>query len=276
MEINGGDTEMAYKLVAIDLDDTLLDDRLRISATNQEQIRLAIKQGIIVTIATGRMFRSANQIAQSLLLNFPLIAYNGALIKNLVDGKVLGHEPLPLPLAREIINSIEEMGFSLNCYVDDNLYVKQLNPEVEQYLNTANVSATPVGSLASFLKTPPTKLLAIGQEGELDQLSIELNRIYGGEISLTKSKPYYLEILKRGVSKGSALQFLCQSLGIRRNQVIAIGDSYNDLEMVDFAGLGVIMGNARDELKAKADYIAPSNLEDGVAHVLKRFVLRGN
>lgn len=265
---------MNYQLVAVDLDDTLLDEQLQISAANQNAIRLAVEQGVTITIATGRMFRSARLIANSLGLNCPLIAYNGALIKNLLDGQVLFSSPLPLSLARKIICLVEGRGYTLNCYVDDNLYVKQVNGAVKQYAATAKVTAFAVGSLLSFLETDPTKLLVMGDEEELDLLAVELNLLFGGKISLTKSKPDYLEILNRQVSKGRALKFLCQKLGVDLKQTIAIGDNYNDLEMLEFAGLGVIMGNAREELKTRADYIAPANSKNGVAHVLERFILK--
>ena len=264
---------MSYKLVAIDLDDTLLNDDLEISPANREAIEMAVEQGVVVILSTGRMFCSAQRIAQSLHLNFPLLSYNGALIKNTLDGKVLYSNYLPFSLAKNILEFLEPQGYDLNCYVDDKLYVKEISPRIREYINVANVSAEAVGNLTSFLKTEPIKLLVLDEEKVLDRLAETLKRIYGEKITLAKSKPHYLDIVNKGVSKGIALKQICQSFGFSPQEVIAIGDSYNDVDMIRFAGLGVIMGNARDELKKIADYVAPPNSEDGVAHVLKKFVL---
>lgn len=261
-----------YRMIAIDLDDTLLTKDLTISPRTKEYIRRAREAGVHVTLATGRMYQSALPYARELALNLPLITYQGALVKETVSGEELLHLPLPLDLAREVISRIAP-HFHTNVYVDDTLYVEKLTPEAVQYGRVCGVVPHPVGDLLKFLDRAPTKVLAVGKENELNILREQMQRYFGSALHITKSKPHFLEFSHPLATKGHALDMLARRWGLRADQVIAIGDSDNDLEMLDYAGLGVVMGNARPEVQARADYITRSNDEDGVAEVIARFVL---
>jgi len=262
-----------YRMLAIDLDDTLLNSQFKISPRNKEYIRRAREAGVHVTLATGRMYCSALPYARELDINLPLITYQGALVKEAGSGETLIHRPVPLELARQVIRQVKPLGYHINVYVDDNLYVEKITPEAEMYQRISGITARPVGDLLTFLKEPPTKVLIVGGVQELDALGQEMRRQFGRTLHITKSKPHFLEFSHPEATKGHALDTLARRWGLTPDQVIAIGDAPNDLEMIAYAGLGVVMDNARTEIKEKADYVTRSNDEDGVAEVIGKFIL---
>lgn len=263
-----------YKLVAIDLDDTLLPNDLTISPRVKEILQQVKDRGIIITLATGRMYRSALPFAQQLAIEVPLITYQGALIINSLTGEILSHYAVPLEQAREIISLVKaDFGFHINTYVEDNLYVEGITQEAAGYAKIAGVPLNQVGNILDFLDQEPTKLLFIAAEKQLDALAIRLEQSYSGSLYITKSKPNFLEVLNLKANKGQALETLAQRLKINQGEIMAFGDSYNDLEMLRYAGTAVVMGNARAEIKAVADYVTLSNNEDGVADALEKLIL---
>lgn len=263
---------MAIRLVAIDVDDTLITDEQVIAPACQQALQEAMDQGVTVVLATGRMFQATVPYAKELGLEGPLILYNGALIQT-VAAEVIDHQPVPLDITREIIKLCKEHHLHLNVYLDDVLYVAEKNEHAEYYEKMIGVSAQVVGDLQKFVTKEPTKLLIVGYEDELVPWRERLTKEYAGKLEITRSKPRYIEIMKAGISKGSALKTLAGKLGIDRAEVMAIGDSFNDISMLEWAGIGVAVGNAPDAVKAKADWVAPSNQEDGVAEALRRFIL---
>lgn len=264
---------MTYKLIAMDMDGTLLNEQLKISDRTQKALHAAKKKGIYVTLATGRMYCSALPFAQGLQLDVPLITYNGALIKDACTEETYYHEPVFYEAALTVIELAEARGLHINVYLDDKLYVQEIEERTKLYLKIANVPAYPVGRLSSFLKAAPTKILVIGEPEELRELQQAIQKKLGQQVEITKSKPFFLEIISCHASKGKALASLAEKWGIEREEIMAFGDNYNDLSMLDYAGLGVAMGNAPDDVKQKADLVAESNEEDGMAKVIERMVL---
>lgn len=262
-----------YKLIAADLDDTFLDDNLEISSRNREAFRLAREKGLTVTIATGRMFRSALPIARSLGIDGPIITYQGALVKNVSDGEILTHRPVPLKDAKRVLAEGYKAGIHMNVYINDSLYVDKITEESQGYAEQSGVDPIPVGNLIEFLAEEPTKILYIAKPDLLDRLQRELTDQFGESLYITKSKPYYLEFMHPHATKMHALQQLAHKLGILPEEIIAFGDSYNDIEMIEYAGLGVAMANAPEEIKVKAKMVTTSNNDDGVARVIEEFVL---
>ncbi|MCK8824072.1 Cof-type HAD-IIB family hydrolase [Fuchsiella alkaliacetigena] len=265
-----------YKLLAIDIDDTLLSDELVLTSEIKQTIQAAITQGVEVTLATGRMYSSALPYAQQLELQAPIITYNGALVKSPVSKEVFKHQPISLELAQQVATLAASEDWHLNIYQDDQLYVNKMGVEVKEYEQIAGIKATLIeGALADFLTTAPTKLLVLAKDfEEARQINLKLQEVFAERLSVTKSKDRFVEIMQAGVSKGVALLDLARDLGIDYKEVIAIGDSLNDLEMIKEAGLGVAVANANPELKEEADYITASNEENGVAEVIKKFILR--
>ena len=264
-----------YRFVAIDLDDTLLNEDLSLSERSIETISRVKDAGVHVTLATGRMFCSAKKYAQQIGIDIPLITYQGALVKSPCEKELVLHRPVPLNIAHDVINDIKKHGdFHVNVYLDDKLYTEKMTEAAVQYQKISQVEMNIVGDLLKFLKEPPTKVLVSATEEEVDYLINELKPIYQKELHVTKSKPYFLEFSHPKANKGDVLEVLVNRLDVEREQIIAIGDSYNDVEMLKYAGMGVVVGNARDEIKKLADYVAPPNVHDGVAKALEDLVLK--
>lgn len=267
---------MTIKLVAIDLDDTLLGSDLRISAYCRETIRQVQSKGALVTLATGRMFRSALPFAQLLNMHLPLITYQGALVKHPISGEVLYDKPVPVPVGYEIMTFFKQAGVHFHGYFQDQLVMESLSPDGIDYVNLAQVKPVLVKDiLRQAEQEPALKILAVIHDEQLfTELEEQLQFLYGQWVNITRSKPYYLEVMDKQVNKGMALKTLAGHYHLEAEQVLACGDSYNDLEMIKWAGIGVVMGNAAPPIKEAADYVTRSNDEDGVAEALRLFVLR--
>lgn len=264
---------MTIKLVALDLDDTLLDSKLAISPRACEAIRKAIAQGVTVTIATGRMHRSALPFARQLGLDVPLITYNGALIKSSLSGETLLHQPIDQELARQALTLCREHDWYIQSYINDEIYVAELGKYAEDYCRISGVPAIAVGDRLYAAEGRPSKLLAMSTEqGAVDIRNI-FHSIFGHRLSIVISKPTYVEITDPLANKGQALAFLAAKLGIEREEIMAVGDSGNDFDMVKYAGWGVAMGNATAAVKEAARLETLSNDADGVAEAIEKYVL---
>ena len=262
------------KLVAVDLDDTLLSPDLRVTARVKEAVAAARAAGVHFTISTGRMYPSAAKYARELDLDIPLITYQGALVKNARSGQVLLYRPLPLVYAREIIARVHQLGYHLNGYLEgDRLLVERDTPEGRRYAALSGVEAEQVGDFLEYLDRDPVKVLAIATEPLLDCLREELAPLYRGKVHVAKSKPHFLEFSHPRATKGDALAFLAGLYEIKREEIMAVGDSYNDLEMLEYAGLGVVVANGREEIKKRADYVTAASHGNGVVEALEKFVL---
>jgi Cof subfamily protein (haloacid dehalogenase superfamily) len=231
----------------------------------------ARSRGIHVIVVTGRMFQSARRYLTG---PEPVVCYQGALVADPVSGEFLLHVPIPLALAQEAIAAIQESGHGLNCYVDDELYVAAVTPEAERYASFQQLELHVVGPLLHWLERPPTKLVVVGDPAKLDVLGTTLRVQFEGRLFIAKSLPFFLELAHPDISKGTGLQFVADRLGFTRAQTISFGDGENDLELIDWAGYSVAVANAHAAVKARADFVAPSADEEGVAQVIEAFLAR--
>jgi Cof subfamily protein (haloacid dehalogenase superfamily) len=261
------------KLIAMDMDDTVLNSRSEISGRTKQVIKAAVEKGIAVTFATGRMYSSCRPFALELSMDVPLITYNGALIQRALSDEVLFHQPVPLTAAQQITRWAEEKGHHLQAYVNDRVYVCERNEKALWYGRHAGVEIYDVGSLVAFLQQEPTKMLIMAEPHTIDPIMGELQNLCGNAVHMARSKAAFLEIVHPTVSKGIALKYLAEQLGISRAEVMAVGDGYNDLEMLEYAGVSVAMGNAHQHVKDQADYVTESNENDGVARAIERLAL---
>ena len=229
------------------------------------------ERGAHVIVVTGRMFQSARRYLTG---PEPVVCYQGALVADPVSGEFLLHVPIPIELAREAIAAIQESGHGLNCYVDDELHVAEVTPEAERYAYFQHLELHVVGPLLDWLARPPTKLVVVGDPEELDVLGAELRVRFEGRLFIAKSLPFFLELAHPDVSKGSGLQFVADRLGFTPERTIAFGDGENDLELIDWAGYSVAVGNAHPTVRARADLTCPPAEEEGVAQVLEAFLAR--
>ncbi|MDU4959312.1 MAG: Cof-type HAD-IIB family hydrolase [Sporomusaceae bacterium] len=260
------------KLVALDMDDTLLNKQAAISTRNAAAIRRAAAAGVTVTIATGRMFRSARPFAAGLGLDVPLITYNGALIRGAVSGETLLDRPVDAAVAAAVLALFQEKGWYIQTYVDDVLYVAEKNAQSAYYEKLANVTATALGDDFYTRSQAPSKMLAMAEPAQVLEMQQLLRELFGDRLYLALSKPTYLEMVNPAVNKGTALAFLAGRLGIDPSQVMAVGDSFNDLDMIGYAGWGVAVGNAPDAVKQKAQAVVADHDHDGVAEAFEQFV----
>ncbi len=264
---------MAIKLIALDLDDTLLNRDNQISSTDGKAIGRAMERGIKITLSTGRMFASAVRFAKELNIFTPLITYQGAYARAVNEEKPFFEAPLNMPLAKEVIALGMEEGLGVQVYVKDRLCVPYIDGAVAKYCQRFGVRAMAVGDIKGWLHNDPHKVLLRGEAGRLDGLWPLWQDYFKERVYITKSKPYYLEFVNPKADKGKTLTLLAENLGFKKEEVMACGDSYNDLPLFEAAGLKIAMGNAINALKEKADYITAPNYERGVAEAIYKFAL---
>ncbi|MGM0651492.1 MAG: Cof-type HAD-IIB family hydrolase [Bacillota bacterium] len=269
---------MQYRLLAIDLDDTLLDEHSRISSRNRIAIQKALKKGMRLVIATGRMFRTSVPFMSELGLNDdrPLINFHGALVKKSQSREVILHRPIDKNIAIAVVKEGERSGLHVSVFFEDDIYVEKETEQSRYYQSLAKIEVNEVGSLSNFMEkqdSNPTKMSIIRWDRKLDSMEEKLKERFGSKLSILQSRPYFLEITDHQATKGQTLQWFAEREGIKREEIIAFGDGHNDLDMISYAGLGIAVANARPGLLKVADYITTSNNEDGVAAALEHFVL---
>ena len=228
--------------------------------------------GTHVVVVTGRMFRAVRPYLEQAGLDDLVVCYQGAVVADPATGEFLLHVPVPLAEAREAMGAVLAAGFHLNCYVDDLLYVAEVTPEARRYADFQQLEIHAVGDLRAWLDRDPTKLVAVGDPDELDELEHELKPRFEGRLFISKSLPYFLEFAHPDVSKGSGLEFVAGRLGFRPVETVACGDGENDRELLEWAGFGVAVANALADVRELADLVVPSVQEEGVAALLEAFL----
>ena len=260
------------RAVAMDLDRTILPEALKLRPRLIDAVRAVAAAGVVPIVATGRMLRSSLPFALELGVTAPLICYQGALIADPQTGQWLRHEPMPVPLAREVIEACRKRDQHCNVYVDDELYVDELNVYALEYARHAKLEAHAVGDLERWLTEPTTKIVVVGEPELLDTLQIELRAQFGDRLFIAKSLPFFLEVAQPGVSKGSALEWVCDRISIEPANVVSFGDGANDIELLRDAGFGVAVEGADQILLDEADATVPGPEHDGVACFLEALV----
>jgi len=291
---------VTYKLLALDLDGTTLNAQLEILPQVKRAIAAAQERGVIVTIATGRMFGATLPYAERLNIHGPLICFQGGLIRDSRTGEVYQHTAVPGALAAEAIELLLDADLFVIAYIDERLWVAQQRPELDMYLGwhpeepevvidpdlastianasiarllTQTESARAPDLAGMVVANPPTKLLFVAEPPVVEREIARLAAHFAGRLSVFRSHSLFGELTPLGISKGTALEQLAARLGIPREQVIAIGDHENDISMIEWAGLGLAMGNAIPEARAAADAIIPPVDEAGVAWAIERYIL---
>ena len=267
---------MTYRLVALDLDGTVMERDLIIPDAVREAVGEARARGIQVTLATGRMFAATTPFASALGIDAPLICYQGALIRDPRSGAVLAHTGMPADEAAEAAALLLAADVFVIAYVEERLCIAARGPELDYYLQFhpegAEVVVAP--DLPALLRaTPPTKILFIADSAVVEQELARLGIHFAQRLVVTRSHERFGEVTAPGISKGVALARLAAHLDIPREQVVAIGDQENDLPMIAWAGLGLAMGNAIPAVKETAAAILPTVREAGVAWGIRRYVL---
>ncbi len=264
---------MAIKLVAVDMDDTLLDNTLKVSPRTAEAIKNAQAQGVVVTIATGRMFASAVPFAHELNVQAPIITYNGGMERYPNSKEIIFHKTIEENAADQVVQLFRERGWYLQSYINDELYVVERCEKAKAYERMAGIQAVAVGADFYSMKHEPTKMLAIAEPHEIQEIQRLINQQLPGKIFTATSKPTYLELTDPSVNKGHALAMLAEHLHIKQAEIMAIGDSNNDYPMIEYAGFGVAMGNASERVKGIAKAVTAQNNAHGVAEAIEKYIL---
>ncbi|HEY9857002.1 MAG TPA: Cof-type HAD-IIB family hydrolase [Stenomitos sp.] len=263
---------MRPKLIATDIDGTLIGRDLVVTERTKRAFRRAHDAGIPIVMATGRMYRATLPLARECAITTPLITYQGALIRDHQTQEELWHRTIPMDLAHEALEALFATKLHVNLYVDDELLIERVTPESELYCSIAKVEPRVVPSLASGLTGEPTKIVAIGSVEDVQRWLPGLQEQFGDRLYVTESLPVFIEIANPTVSKSAALDHVARRMGIQPAEIVAFGDGMNDLDMLQYAGLGVAMGNAPRAVKERADRVTKPVSEDGLACVLEELL----
>lgn len=264
-----------YRLLAIDLDGTLLNPRPQKIITRRTRLALqkAVEAGIKVVIATGQCQAVLQQICGDLPIRGPQIIENGAQIADIKTGEIYHEKLLPAEYVLPVLTALKEAGFHRAYHTRNRVYADNDTPRVRQWYTPPVPPVIEVEDVASLYLEPCIKIVGIGEESRLRARRPKLMKAFEGQLYVTQSAFDLLEFLHPEVSKENGLRTIAQDLDIDPTEIVAIGDGHNDIGMIRFAGLGVAMGNAHAEVKDEADHITLSNAEDGVAVVIEEMLL---
>ena len=263
------------KLIASDLDDTLLNSRFKVSEKDKETINKLKEMGIYFTIATGRVTNSAAEYAKELGVNIPYISFNGAkIIDSKTNNKIFSRE-LNKTRINKIIRYAEDKGIHCNIYTDEKIYVKELTKWSDHYKSFArDVDMEEVGSLQEYNFKSTPKILLLDENNKLQEAYEDIIKFIDKDINVFFSKPNFLEFTDQKASKGAGLKYIADMLDIEREETAAIGDSFNDQSMIEYAGISAVVLNGREKLKKIADYVSSTNDEDGFSDFVINYILK--
>ncbi len=266
-----------YRMIVLDLDGTLTNEKKEVTPRTHDALILAQQRGVRVVLASGRPTFGITPLAHQLRLSefggF-ILAYNGGKVIDCATGDTIFNQELSPSLVPLLHDEARAAGMEILTYQGEGIAAsKKANKYV---LHEAFINKMPVVEYSDFvgqLVFPINKCLIVGDPKPLHALELRLVEKLHGQLSVYRSAGFFLECVPLGIEKAQSLGRLISLLGIEREEVIACGDGYNDKGMIEFAGLGVAMANASTEVQDAADYITFSNEEDGVAHVIEKFIL---
>ena len=267
---------MAYKMIVLDLDGTLTNSKKEITPRTYEALMEAQKKGIVVVLASGRPTYGIMPLAKQLKLaeyGGYILAYNGGKIMDCKSGDTVFNQELCPDLVPMLYDEAMKAGVHILTYQGDGIAATKADDEYVEH--EAFINKMPVVEYSDFknqVKYPINKCLIVGDPEPLHKLELKLAAEMKGKISVYRSAPFFLECVPLGIEKSQSIDKLIKTIGIKQEEVIAVGDGYNDMGMIQYAGLGVAMANAEEEVKTAANYVTLSNEEDGVAVVVEKFI----
>ena len=265
-----------YKMLVLDLDDTLLRDDYSISSRNRELLIQAQEQGVIVVLASGRPTPAMVRYAEELNLaqyNSYMISFNGAVVTSMQSNEVL----FETSLTQKEIHSLYDFSVDNNVHIitySDKGVISETHSEyIDVELKLTGIPHHKVPSFKSEITSSAIKCILLEHPDYLKKVEKKL-KAERTDLSVSRSKPFFLEVMPQGIDKAASIDLLAKKLDIKQSEVIAVGNAGNDLTMVQYAGLGIWVDNVSDDLRHHADYIVASNENDGVAEVIERFILK--
>lgn len=268
---------MKYKLLAFDIDGTLLNSKKELTPATKDAITKAMEQGVKVAIASGRPVQGIRKLAAELKLaeyGGYILALNGGLVISCADDAVIHDVKLPKEYYKEIYDLSKEYKVDLITYEGNDVITENFENEyldIEARIN--GLGKKKVDNLYERLTFEVNKFLMLGDGDYLAEVEKKVYEQLHDRLDVYRSEPFFLEIMPKGIHKANALHKMSEVIGISKEEMVAFGDGFNDLSMIQYAGLGVAMGNAKDVVKENADFIAKTNDEDGIVEVLEKFVL---
>jgi Cof subfamily protein (haloacid dehalogenase superfamily) len=257
-----------YKIVFADIDGTLIKSDHTISEATIRIIQKLKENKIPVVLVSARPIHGMIKIVEEAgLQGFPAVSLNGALI--FINDNVVFESVIEIDVARDIYDYLKRYHTTPIFYNQHRWYSEKPDhhTDYEQKITDISITIEPFKNTFQYwqkLHNGPNKILVIGEEPEINDIKNNLTGLYGNRLNIHTSKSTYLEIMNKEASKLTALKYLLERLNVKREEAIAIGDHFNDREMIRYAGMGVAMGNAPDEVKAAADYVTDTNNHDGV------------
>jgi Cof subfamily protein (haloacid dehalogenase superfamily) len=273
------DPVLPIRLIALDIDGTIIGDDHDVGERIRDAVRTAMERDVAVSLVTGRMVSSAMRFARELGLTAPLVGYQGGLIRAIPEpdsprlGKLLLHTPLPADAARRILRWTRAQGLDPHVNHLERFILRADDPRAEDYSAFMGARAELVPDLIGAIDHPVTKILAVGEPPLPVEVAPAARAEFAGLADVTISHPRFLEFVAPGVSKGRAIRWLARRLQIPLAATLAIGDQWNDFEMIAEVGHGTAMPTAPAEVRAAARYVAPPLEEDGAAQMIEALVL---
>lgn len=267
--------KLPYRVIALDLDGTLTNNEKEITPRTLNALFKAQEDGAVIVIASGRPSFGIKSVSDSLEMSTRggyILSYNGGKIIDTTTHQSIFKKKLPEEVIPVIYHYAKEKGYALLGYKDGRIITEMPDDEYvweERRVNKMEIDG--VDNLLDALVANPCKLLMTGHEEDMAKAEADLKEMLGDKMDIFRSAPFDLELVPKGIDKAKTLGVLLDLLGLTPDDLIAFGDGYNDLSMIQFAGMGVAMDNAVPELKEAADYITLSNEEDGVAAALEHF-----
>lgn len=267
---------MDYRIIALDIDGTLTNSSKEISAPTLHALLDIQEKGYKVVLASGRPTPGMKHLAQKLRLDSfgsYILSYNGGEITECRTNRVIYRKMLPRAIVPEIFSFAKTNGIGLLTYSDDCIITGTRIDRFMEYESKINgLPIKYVPEFTEYVNFDINKCLLTGEPDHLASIEIQLKEMYGTSFGIYRSEPYFLEFMPQNIDKAYGLGILLSSIGLTREQLITCGDGYNDITMIEFAGLGVAMANAQDQVKSAANYITGSNDNNGIVHVIDTFM----
>jgi Cof subfamily protein (haloacid dehalogenase superfamily) len=266
---------MKYKMIVTDMDDTLLNSEGKISRENKEAIMKIQKMGIKFVLASGRPTFAMKEFAKELELDrygSYMLSYNGAIITECATDKIWLEEKLTVEDAHKIYDLSKEHNVHLLTYVDEKITAETTSEYIDVEVDLTGMPYRKVDCFKSTVTEPVVKCIMLEKPEYLKEVEKKLNELLKGEYSLAISKPFFLEVMKKGIDKGASLLKLAHKLDIKPEEIIGVGDSYNDLTMLEVAGMPVAVENAKVEVKNMAKFISTSHNDHALKTVIEKFI----
>ena len=263
---------MTCKLIAVDIDGTLLNSNGRLTSRTVTAVKEAINKGTYFVLSTGRPLIGVKKISEELgLKDMPFILYNGAMVT--MGGKAVYSLTVPEEIALKVIEEGHKRGTTMICWANGDLYAESLSEKVEFYRSISGATPIIVDTLAKAAPLGITKFVWYDDKDTTDRYYKEMTDLLGDKLNVHPSRVDFLEFVNKKCSKATALEYICKMLSVKREECAAIGDGINDLPMLEYAGISVAMGNADNRVKEKCRFITSSCDEDGVAEFIEESIL---